>query len=125
MTAFYPSDRSRVLAERAESFVREVMVPYERDLRCGPHGPADDLARNLRAKAGAAGVLTPHILPDGDHLTQRETAVVLRRSGLSLLAPVAVNTMVPDEGMGELFSRVAQMAWTQAEAVDAQAAQAR
>lgn len=106
MTSTFPSERSRVLAERVESFVRDTVIPYERDARCGPHGPSDDLMREMRAKARAAGVLTPHILPDGSHLTQRETAVVLRASGLSPLGPVAVNTMAPDEGNMFLLGRI-------------------
>jgi acyl-CoA dehydrogenase len=51
-------------------------------------------------------VLTPHILADGSHLTQRETAVVLKASGLSPLGPVAVNTMAPDEGNMYLIGKV-------------------
>ena len=46
----------------------------------------------MRGHARAAGVLTPHILPDGSHLSQRETATVLIRSGLSPLGPLACNT---------------------------------
>jgi acyl-CoA dehydrogenase len=61
----------------------------------------------MRAKARAAGVLTPHILPDGVHLTQRQTAMVLKRSGLSPLGPLAVNTMAPDEGNMFLLGKVA------------------
>ena len=34
--------------------------------------------QELRDKARTAGVLTPHILPDGTHLTQRETAMALQ-----------------------------------------------
>ena len=35
------------------------------------HGaPLDELVIEMREKARAAGVLTPHILPDGSHLTQ-------------------------------------------------------
>lgn len=60
----------------------------------------------MRAKAKAAGVLTPHILPDGTHLSQRETALVLIKSGLSPLGPLAVNTMAPDEGNMYLIGRV-------------------
>jgi acyl-CoA dehydrogenase len=60
----------------------------------------------MRAKAKAAGVLTPHVLADGSHLTQRETAVVLIRSGLSPLGPLAVNTMAPDEGNMYLLGKV-------------------
>lgn len=101
-----PSDRSRAIADRVERFVRDTVVPYEKDPRCGPHGPSQSLIDEMRAKARAAGVMTPHILPDGSHMTQRETAVVLRRSGLSPLGPVAVNTMAPDEGNMFLLGKV-------------------
>jgi acyl-CoA dehydrogenase len=95
------------LADRVERFVRDVVIPYEKDPRCGFHGPSDDLVMEMRAKARAAGVLTPHVLPDGSHLTQRETAVVLIRSGLSPLGPLACNTMAPDEGNMYLIGHVA------------------
>lgn len=94
------------IAARVEAFVRDVVVPYETDPRCGAHGPTDELVAELRDKARAAGVLTPHILPDGSHLSQRETATVLKASGLSPLGPVAVNTMAPDEGNMYLLGKV-------------------
>jgi acyl-CoA dehydrogenase len=94
------------IAARVEAFVRDVVVPYEQDPRCGAHGPTDELVDELRAKARAAGVLTPHILADGSHLSQRETATVLKASGLSPLGPVAVNTMAPDEGNMYLLGKV-------------------
>ncbi|MGQ5700637.1 acyl-CoA dehydrogenase family protein [Sandaracinobacteroides sp. A072] len=94
------------LADAVERFVRDVVAPYERDPRCGAHGPTEELVMELREKARAAGVLTPHIRPDGRHLTQRQTAVVLQRSGLSPLGPVAVNTMAPDEGNMYLLGKV-------------------
>jgi acyl-CoA dehydrogenase len=94
------------IAARVEAFVRDVVVPYEKDPRCGGHGPTDELVVELRAKARAARVLTPHILPDGSHLSQRETATVLKASGLSPLGPVAVNTMAPDEGNMYLLGKV-------------------
>ena len=97
------------IAERTERFVRDIVIPYEHDPRVHgeDHGPTDDLVQELRAKAKAAGVLTPHILPDGAHLTQRETACVLKKSGLSILGPVAVNTCAPDEGNMYLLGKVA------------------
>jgi len=98
--------RARTIAAKVEAFVREVVVPYERDPRLGPHGPSEDLVVELREKARAAGVLTPHILGDGDHLSQVETAYVLIRSGLSPLGPVAVNTAAPDEGNMYLLGKV-------------------
>ncbi|CAN7737766.1 Crotonobetainyl-CoA dehydrogenase [compost metagenome] len=102
-----PTERSRVIADRVERFVRDVVVPYERDARCEAHGPTAGLVAELRDQARAAGVMTPHILADGSHLTQLETAAVLKRSGLSPLGPVAVNTMAPDEGNMFLLGKVA------------------
>ena len=95
------------LGQRVEAFVRETVVPYESDPRCGAHGPTGDLIREMRTKARAARLMTPHIRPDGAHLSQRETAIVLRASGLSMLGPVALNTMAPDEGNMFLLAKVA------------------
>jgi acyl-CoA dehydrogenase len=101
------AERAERIAAKIEVFVREVVAPYEQDPRCGAHGPSEDLVAELRALARSAGVLTPHILEDGSHLTQRETAMVLRASGLSPLGPIAVNTAAPDEGNMFLLGRVA------------------
>lgn len=100
--------RAEDIAARVEAFVRDVVVPYERDPRIEVHGhgPPQELVDEMREKARAAGVLTPHILPDGGHLTQRETAIVLIKSGLSPLGPLAVNTMAPDEGNMYLIGKV-------------------
>lgn len=101
-----PTPRAVEIGARVEAFVRDVVVPYERDPRCGTHGPSDDLVTEMRGKAREARVLTPHILDDGGHLSQRETAHVLRLSGLSPLGPPAVNTMAPDEGNMYLLGKV-------------------
>jgi acyl-CoA dehydrogenase len=95
------------IAAKVEAFVRDVVAPYERDPRCGPHGPSDELVTELRGKARAAGVLTPHILANGTHLHHREVAVILRAAGLSPLGPVAVNVAAPDEGNIYLLGKVA------------------
>jgi len=100
------SARALAIGAKVEAFVRDIVAPYEGDPRCGAHGPSDALVDELRVKARAAGVLTPHILPDGGHLTQLETAHVLRLSGLSPLGPLAVNTMAPDEGNMYLIGKV-------------------
>ncbi len=101
-----PSGRAEAIAQRVERFVREVVTGYETDERCSAHGPSDELVGELRGKARVAGVLTPHILADGEHLTQRETATVLMRTGLSTLGPVACNTAAPDEGNMYLLGKV-------------------
>jgi acyl-CoA dehydrogenase len=87
--------------------VRDVVVPYERDPRRDHHDcPTEELTTELKEKARAAGVLTPHILLDGGHLTQRETAIVLQKTGLSPLGPLACNTAAPDEGNMYLLGKV-------------------
>src|ERR1700722_6548621 len=98
--------RAQEIATSVEKFVRDIVIPYEKDPRRTAHGPADELVWELREKARAAGVLTPHILPAGTHLSQRETALVLRKSGLSPLGPLAVNTAAPDEGNMYLLGRL-------------------
>ena len=99
------TETAAAIAERVETFVRETVAPYERDPRCGAHGPSEDLVIELRAKAKAAGVLTPHVRADGSHLHHREVAIVLRAAGLSPLGPVAVNVAAPDEGNMYLLGR--------------------
>ena len=100
-------ETTREIGERVETFVRTVVVPYEKDPRRDHHhAPTDALVMEMREKAIAAGVMTPHILPDGSHLSQRQTAYVLRKSGLSPLGPLAVNTAAPDEGNMFLLGKV-------------------
>jgi acyl-CoA dehydrogenase len=101
------SARALELGAKVEAFVREVVIPYETDIRRDHHGaPLDELVMEMREKARAAGLMTPHVLPDGGHLTQLETAYVLQKSGLSPLGPLAVNTMAPDEGNMYLLGKV-------------------
>jgi acyl-CoA dehydrogenase len=101
------SQRALDIGAKVEAFVRETVVPYETDPRRDHHGaPTDDLVDEMKGKARAAGVLTPHILPNGSHLSQLETAYVLRKSGLSPLGPLACNTTAPDEGNMYLLGHV-------------------
>ncbi|KPF72325.1 MAG: acyl-CoA dehydrogenase family protein [Blastomonas fulva] len=102
------------IADRVERFVRNEIVPYERDERRDHHDcPTDELVAEMREKARAAGVLTPHILADGQHLSQRETAIVLAKTGLSPLGPLACNTAAPDEGNIYLLGKVGSPALNQ------------
>lgn len=95
------------IAENVEHFVRNTIIPYERDQRCGEHGPSDELVMEMRALARKADVLTPHILEDGAHLSHRDTAKVLRAAGKSVLGPTAVNVAAPDEGNMFMLGRAA------------------
>jgi acyl-CoA dehydrogenase len=95
------------IADRVERFVRDIVIPYERDPRRDHHDcPTEALLAELRTKAREHGVMTPHILANGDHLSQRQTAIVLTRSGLSPLGPLACNTAAPDEGNMYLLGKV-------------------
>lgn len=105
MTTAEAFDASAI-AQRVERFVRDIVVGYESDARIGPHGPSDELVMELKGKAREAGVLTPHIRGDGTHLSHAETALVLRKTGLSPLGPVACNTAAPDEGNMYLLGKV-------------------
>ncbi|CAN5437882.1 acyl-CoA dehydrogenase family protein [soil metagenome] len=105
-----PTDRAAALAAKVEAFVRDIIIPYEKDPRQDAHGPTEPLVAEMRDKARAAGLMTPHILPDGGHLTHRETAIVLKKSGLSILGPTALNTAAPDEGNMYLIGKVGTQA---------------
>lgn len=94
------------IAAKVEAFVRDVVIAYERDPRRDAHGPSEELVIEMREKARAAGLMTPHVLEGGEHLSQRSTAVVLKKSGLSPLGPLALNTAAPDEGNMYLLGKV-------------------
>lgn len=107
MTHGSVTSEGRAIAANVERFVRDVVVPFERDPRWGMHGPSLDMVEELRARARAAGVMTPHIPAGRGHLSHRDTALVLRAAGLSPLGPVAVNVAAPDEGNMFLLGQVA------------------
>jgi acyl-CoA dehydrogenase len=75
--------RELELAERVRRFIRETVIPYEKDPRIEHHGPSDALRRELQAKARAAGLLAPHVGEEfgGHGLTHREIATVFREAG--------------------------------------------
>ncbi len=95
------------IAARVERFVRDCIVPHERDPRWGAHGPSEAMVVDMRDKARAAGLLTPHIDEAGHHRSHRDTAAILCAAGLSPLGPVALNVAAPDEGNMYLLGRVA------------------
>lgn len=107
MTAVNDLDEARAIAARVTRFVRDVVIGYESRQHAASHGPDEALIRELRGKAREAGLMTPHIRPDGSHLSHQGVAIVLRAAGLSPLAPVAINVQAPDEGNMFLMGKVA------------------
>jgi acyl-CoA dehydrogenase len=96
--------------ERAtHAFLSEVVIPYERDPRIGPHGPSDELRRELQTAARTRGLLAPQLSTKfgGHGLNHRQTATVLRAAGYSLLGPLAMNVMAPDEGNMYMLEKIA------------------
>jgi acyl-CoA dehydrogenase len=100
-------ERGQEITARVEAFVRETIIPYEKDPRAESHGPTDELVSEMREKARAAGVLTPHIPGGTEHVSHRSTALILQAAGLSPLGPVALNVMAPDEGNMYMLGQVA------------------
>ncbi len=106
------SDRAHDLARRVDAFLHEHVIPFEQDPRIGKHGPSDDLRVELQRKAAAQGLLAPHVgVEYGGHgLNHREIAVVFRAAGYSLLGPIALNLMAPDEGNMCLIEKIGSAA---------------
>lgn len=106
---FSLSPRTIELRERTRRFIAECVIPYERDPRLGPHGPAEDLRQELVAKAREHGLLTPHASVElgGLGLSHLEKASVFEAAGYSPLGPVALNIHAPDEGNIHLMEVVA------------------
>ncbi len=101
--------RELEIAGKVDAFIRDVVIPYEGDPRIGSHGPSDELAHELKAKARAAGLLSPHVGTEfgGMGLNHREIATVFRAAGYSTLGPIALNIMAPDEGNMAMLEKVA------------------
>lgn len=109
MVSFDLSPELKDLQGRVREFIRNEVIPMERDPRCGPHGPSEDLREALMAKARQRGLLSPQVSPalGGMGLSHMECAVVFEEAGYSVLGPVAMNLFAPDEGNMHLLSVVA------------------
>ena len=103
-----PAEHLKV-ARRTEEFIRDAIVPLERDPRQGPHGPAETLRLEMVARARLAGLLSPHGPAEygGLGLDHRGMAVVFEAAGWSTLGPLALNIQAPDEGNTNLLEKVA------------------
>jgi acyl-CoA dehydrogenase len=97
------------LQERTRAFIAKDIIPIENDSRCTPHGPNEDLRRELIAKGKKAELLSCHVSKEmgGLGLDHRAKAVVFEEAGYSPLGPVALNIFAPDEGNMHLLEVVA------------------
>lgn len=112
---FSLSPQQLELQTRTQRFVKEIVMPYERDPRQDAHGPSEELRNELVAHARTAGLLTPHasLAHGGMGLSHVDKAVVFEEAGYSPLGPVAMNVHAPDEGNIHLMELVATPAQQQ------------
>lgn len=97
------------LKERTDAFIRDKIIPFEKDPRQGAHGPTDDLRIELNALAKDAGLFVPHVSPEfgGLGLDHRGKAIVFEAAGYSPLGPTALHIFAPDEGNMHMLEVVA------------------
>ncbi|WP_405624364.1 acyl-CoA dehydrogenase family protein [Streptomyces sp. NBC_00076] len=97
------------LAEATAEFVREVVIPAERECGGSVHDAPQALREALQKGAREAGVFAPHVPKrwGGHGLDLRGQAVVFEAAGYSVLGPLALNCASPDEGNMHLLEKVA------------------
>ena len=97
------------LQARTRAFVREVVIPFERDPRRTDHGPTDAMRRQLNGLAAEHGLLAPHVEEKwgGLGLGYFGRAIVFEEAGYSMLGPIALHCAAPDEGNMHLMAAVA------------------
>ncbi|WP_433664438.1 acyl-CoA dehydrogenase family protein [Nocardia sp. CA-128927] len=97
------------LVEQTTRFIRDQVVPVEREVIVDGRVMDDALRLDLQKKAKEAGVFGPLSDPKygGLGLDTRAQAQVLEAAGASLLGPIAVNAWAPDDGNIHLLAHVA------------------
>jgi acyl-CoA dehydrogenase len=109
MIDFSPTLAQERLRTEVDAFIRERIIPLERDPRQGAHGPKDDFRLELNALARAAGLLAPHVGRDwgGLGLDHVSCAIVFEAAGYSPIGPIAMNCSAPDEGNMHMLEVIA------------------
>ncbi|WP_405151064.1 acyl-CoA dehydrogenase family protein [Sphaerisporangium sp. NBC_01403] len=104
-----PDPETLELRDRVRAFVRDEVIPAERELAASGTSPTEESRRRLQEAASAAGLLSPTAPKRWGGLGLDTTAqsVILREAGYSLLGPLALNCAAPDEGNMHLLHKVA------------------
>ncbi|MEV4233990.1 acyl-CoA dehydrogenase family protein [Nocardia sp. NPDC050408] len=97
------------LVDKTTQFIRDQVIPVEREVVVDGRVMDDALRLELQKKAKEAGVFGPLSAPEygGLGLDTRAQARVLEAAGASLLGPIAVNAWAPDDGNIHLLAHVA------------------
>lgn len=103
------------LRDKVAAFVREKIIPFEKDPRWDNHGIPEDMRRDLNQAAKEAGLLGINSPEDfgGKGFSHFEQAVVFEAAGYSILGPIALHFHAPDEGNIHLLDVVATPAQRQ------------
>jgi acyl-CoA dehydrogenase len=109
ISTFDSDPRLSSLVDATRRFVRDVVVPIERDLHGNVHDGPDGVRRSLQEAARSAGVFAPQIplVLGGLGLSRLDQTWILEEAGYSLLGPLAMNCAAPDEGNIHLLDVVA------------------
>jgi acyl-CoA dehydrogenase len=99
----------RQLSEEIGAFIREEIIPLEKDPRWTTHGPTEDFRRELVALSERRGLLAPHVSAEygGRGLGHVGRAIAFEAAGYSMLGPIALHCAAPDEGNMHLLEQVA------------------
>jgi len=99
----------QALQARIRTFIADDIIPLESDPRRTPHGPTEELRRELTTRARAAGLLSPHVSHEygGLALSHVGRAIAFEEAGYSPLGALALNVFAPDEGNMHLLEAVA------------------
>ncbi len=112
MIDFELPDDVKEIQSRVAEFVRDVVLPVEKDLGSDVEVEGDSLApvvEKLRIEARAAGLYNPHLPAEweGLGLGPLGMAIVSQECGVSGLASLALNCQAPDEGNMHLLLHAA------------------
>ena len=96
---YQDSTRAKELTDRANRFMEEVVLPFERDLPSGYTVTKDDIA-DLRAQAREYDIYCPQIGEEWGGMGEsfRDSLPVFEEAGRSLLGAPAMRVDAPDEG---------------------------
>ena len=108
MIDFSLPDDLKDLQERTAAFIREDIIPLEKDPRAAGKGISDEFRRELNALAKARGLLCPQAGTEwgGLGLSHLGRAIVFEEAGYSFLGPLAMHLSAPDEGNMHLVEAV-------------------
>jgi len=104
---FDPPAAVRPLLEKYERFVRETVMPAEHEVLEKGFAASDQLLRDLRGKAKAAGLWAPQLPKDvgGLGLSLVEHGLVSERLGHSPLGHYVCGAQAPDAGNAEILHK--------------------